>query len=467
MSPIEQLAADLKGRLALGPEADSIVQGLLRLIFGDAKGLKGFLDRFSAAGLGDQASTWIGKTDSPPLAPQGALEAFGAETIAGLAAKAGVDNGVATTALAYLAPKLVGLLTPGGVIPTTAPPAVAAFLGAGPQTGNMFRRVETVAAAPAGRAGRGEDTAGLNRWIFPIMAALLALAFIAHFWMSRSEPTAAPPAPSAVAPTPAASVATAPIAPSPAPLTPSRLTLANANGEIKFSGLVGDEATRARTRDAIKKAFGAHASGAIEVAQNVAPALWLVNLSAALDQLKTPGVKVSLAGSEVGVGGSLADAEIDNTLNLLKPLFGEAFSFAHLPHEAAAGAGHADFSSLHDNFTGQDLVALLNHVVLNFETGSAVIDATGKSILFQAAAQINKLPPGTIVNISGYTDSTGDPAANVVLSQHRAEAVRDILIGAGVGPASLTAKGYGSAASTSDGKSRAERRIEFSVLSQH
>ena len=226
MSPIEQLAADLKGRLALGPEADSIVQGLLRLIFGDAKGLKGFLDRFSAAGLADQASSWIGKTNSPPLAPQGALEAFGAETIAGLAAKAGVDNGVATTALAYLAPKLVGLLTPGGVIPTTAPPAVATFLGAGPQTGNMFRRVETVAAAPMGRAGRGEDTAGLNRWIFPIIATLLALAFIAHFWMSRSEPTAAPPASSAVAPTPATSVATAPLAPSPAPLTPSRLTLA-------------------------------------------------------------------------------------------------------------------------------------------------------------------------------------------------------------------------------------------------
>ncbi len=463
MSPIEQLAADLKGRLALGPEAASIVQGLLRLIFGDAKGLKGFLDQFGAAGLGDQASSWIGKTDSPPLAPQGALEAFGAETIASLAVKAGVDNGVATAALAYLAPKLVGLLTPGGVIPASAPPVAAAFLAAGPQTGNMFRRVETVAPARPGRAGRGEDTAGLNRWIFPIIATLLAVAFIAHFWMNRSEPTAAPPAPSAVAPTPAPSVATAP---SPAPLAPSRLTLANANGTINFSGLVGDDATRAAILDAIKKAFGEHASGAIEVAQNVAPAPWLANLSAALDQLKTPGVKVSMAGSEVGVGGSLADAEIDNTLNLLKPLFGEAFSFAHLPREAAAGAGHADFSSLHDNFTGQDLAALLNHVVLNFETGSAVIDATGKSILLQAATQINKLPPGTIVNISGYTDSTGDPAANVVLSQHRAEAVRDILIGAGVSPAGLTAKGYGSAASTSDGKSLAERRIEFSV-SQH
>ncbi len=462
MSPIDQLVADLKGRLALGPEAESFVQGLLRLIFGDAKGLKGLLDRFTAAGLGGQAAGWIGKTDGPPLAPQGALEALGEETIAGLAAKAGIDKGVATAALAYVTPKIIGLLTPGGVVPATVPPSVAAFLRASPKAGDMFRRVETP-APPQAPGGRGEDTAGVNRWIFPIIATLLALAFIAHFWFSRTEPTAPPPASTGAAPAPQSSVATAPMAPAPAPLSPSRLTLANVNGSVSFSGLVGDEATRVAILDAIKRAFGNHASGTIAVAQNVAPALWLGNLSAALDQLKTPGAKITLKGSEVGVGGSLADTEIDKMLNQFKPLFGEAFLFAHLPREAAAGAPPVDFSSLQDNFSGQDLVTLLNRVVLKIETGSSVIDATGKAILVQAAARIKKLPSRTVVNISGYTDRTGDPAANVILSQHRADAVREILIGAGVDPASLTAKGYGAATSTSDTNSSADRRIEFSV----
>ena len=50
-----------------------------------------------------------------------------------------------------------------------------------------------------------------------------------------------------------------------------------------------------------------------------------------------------------------------------------------------------------------------------------------------------------MVEIAGYTDNTGDPTANVQLSQQRAEAVRAALVSAGVDPSMLVAKGYGSA----------------------
>ena len=89
-SPIEELVDAVKARLALGPEAGPLVQEVLRAIVSEPGGLKGFLDKLNASGLGAQASSWIGKADSPPLSTQGAVHAFGAETIAKLANKAGV-----------------------------------------------------------------------------------------------------------------------------------------------------------------------------------------------------------------------------------------------------------------------------------------------------------------------------------------------------------------------------------------
>jgi len=73
-----------------------------------------------------------------------------------------------------------------------------------------------------------------------------------------------------------------------------------------------------------------------------------------------------------------------------------------------------------------------------------------------------------VVEIGGYTDNTGDPAANMQLSQQRAEAVRAALVQAGVDPSMLVAKGYGSASPIAgndslEGRLR-NRRIEYRVL---
>jgi hypothetical protein len=57
---------------------------------------------------------------------------------------------------------------------------------------------------------------------------------------------------------------------------------------------------------------------------------------------------------------------------------------------------------------------------------------------------MKQLPAGTTVRISGHTDSIGTQAANMRLSQRRANAVRQVLVDAGVNPAMLSAKGYGS-----------------------
>ena len=93
--------------------------------------------------------------------------------------------------------------------------------------------------------------------------------------------------------------------------------------------------------------------------------------------------------------------------------------------------------------TGADLVAALNMSIVNFETGSAAISAESRDLLAKAAPALKQMPAGTVIEISGHTDSTGDPAANLTLSQQRADAVRTMLVNLGVSPDALKAKGYG------------------------
>jgi hypothetical protein len=85
-------------------------------------------------------------------------------------------------------------------------------------------------------------------------------------------------------------------------------------------------------------------------------------------------------------------------------------------------------AALHPGFTTTDLLTILNQSIINFPTNSAEIPPIGKTLLQHAAAAFKQLPTGTVIEIAGYTDNTGDPAANVQLSQQRADAVRAALV---------------------------------------
>ena len=72
--------------------------------------------------------------------------------------------------------------------------------------------------------------------------------------------------------------------------------------------------------------------------------------------------------------------------------------------------------------------------------------------------------PTTILIVS-HTDATGSEAFNKVLSQERADLIRDRLIGQGVDPALLIATGVGSAEPLlpDDPESERNRRTEFVI----
>ena len=101
---------------------------------------------------------------------------------------------------------------------------------------------------------------------------------------------------------------------------------------------------------------------------------------------------------------------------------------------------------------------------INFDVNKASIKPESMGTL-NGIAQILKDNPDVKFEVGGHTDSDGDDAANIKLSQARADAVRNQLIAMGVAAARLTTKGYGETKPISDntsleGKAN-NRRVEF------
>ncbi len=104
--------------------------------------------------------------------------------------------------------------------------------------------------------------------------------------------------------------------------------------------------------------------------------------------------------------------------------------------------------------------------VVYFASGSAELDSAAEVVLNEAKAALAKLERGRILLIAG-TDTVGDPAANVRLSERRADAVAAAMIAGGVAPSAIRAEAFGEADladPTGDGVDQAgNRRVEILV----
>jgi OOP family OmpA-OmpF porin len=235
---------------------------------------------------------------------------------------------------------------------------------------------------------------------------------------------------------------------------------------------VRDEAHRLLIQNSLKTIFGADKIvGDITVDPNRDVASWVGNLRAALDHFKLPGLKASFSGASIKLGG-IAESDLNQLIAYLKSLFGSGWSYGVLGDRSAdAAAVNAKvataLSSLKPGFSANDLLTVLNLSVINFPTAGFELPASETPLLQQAAALFKQLPAGSVIEIAGYTDNTGDSAANVTLSQNRADSIRKALVAAGVNGAALVAKGYGQANpvagnDTDEGRA-SNRRIEYHV----
>lgn len=101
---------------------------------------------------------------------------------------------------------------------------------------------------------------------------------------------------------------------------------------------------------------------------------------------------------------------------------------------------------------------------VNFDYDKSTLRPDAAATLDEAAATLKEW--GNVqVEVAGHTDSKGSDAYNKHLSIHRANAVRDYLIGKGIEASRLTAKGYGESQpvadnSTEEGRFK-NRRVEL------
>lgn len=101
---------------------------------------------------------------------------------------------------------------------------------------------------------------------------------------------------------------------------------------------------------------------------------------------------------------------------------------------------------------------------ISFDVNKAVLKPESMGVIGDVVKQLQNNPTLNL-EIDGHTDSDGDAAANMVLSQQRADAVKDALVQAGIDASRLTSKGFGATKpiavnTTQEGKAE-NRRVEF------
>lgn len=104
-----------------------------------------------------------------------------------------------------------------------------------------------------------------------------------------------------------------------------------------------------------------------------------------------------------------------------------------------------------------------------FDTGKSTLRKESFASLDELA-EIMKLKPRLIIEIAGHTDNVGSPESNLILSNDRANAVRDYLIRHGIDEKRVMAKGYGEtqpvASNDTENGRQENRRTEVRIISE-
>jgi len=297
----------------------------------------------------------------------------------------------------------------------------------------------------------------MTRWLLALLAAVVVVGLGAHYWPIINRTAIAPflakaPEPAAQAPAPVAETAPSATAstssgqsPAPAP-APGPVAQAPAPGPAESSGPAAQSAPPVPASAPAPVAAAPSPGG--PAAPSPAPAP--VTQAAALAPAPSPVAQAPASAPPPAAPTAAPPAP------------------APAGAPTKAGEGATKLASLTPGVGAKGLVAALNESKVKFASASADVPADMAPFLKRAAEDMKQLPPGHVLEIAGYTDSSGNPEHNVTLSQKRAEAVRDALIEDGVNPDMLVAKGYGSANPIASNDTPAgrekNRRIEYHII---
>ena len=500
MALFDAVVSEAEEKFDLSGKGKKLLAILLAMISDKTNGgFTGFLEHFNKAGLGDTAASWITSGANLPLSYEQTESAFGETTLKEISEQAGLDYKTTTSATAFITPHIINELTPEGVAPKDVDLAatIAGLTGIGAAnaanvtaadfaenktvTGDVAGN-EKVSAASVSAVNNSETSAAENgdssilRILLPLLLLGLVI-FLGYKFCGNSETvntvnqnintnvnlannnTAADNA--NVDNVPDNTVAT---------VEPSFVLKAE-NGKYIVSGTVSDEAAKKQIMDALTAQFGAENVDFTNLkvdanAKNFA-AGWWDNFSKLLPDLKNWKTgALSFNGNTIDASGLPQTA-----VNQIKTLFASDW---RLPasiagEESVARQANEDaLTKLTEARSADQVVQALNLSVINFASNKSDIPEDAKPILDKAAEVLNKLPAATLIEIGGHTDSDGDDAKNLTLSQERADAVRKALVQRGVDERLLITKGYGETQpvaenDTPDNKFK-NRRIAYKLI---
>ena len=115
------------GSVLGGNSSNSPIQGVLSSILsgnqgggpatGSQPGLGGLLQRFTQAGYGGAANSWVGNGPNQPIPPEALQNVFGQQQVNQWAQQTGMEPHGLLSALSQFLPQAVDKMTPGGQLP--------------------------------------------------------------------------------------------------------------------------------------------------------------------------------------------------------------------------------------------------------------------------------------------------------------------------------------------------------------
>jgi outer membrane protein OmpA-like peptidoglycan-associated protein/uncharacterized protein YidB (DUF937 family) len=182
MGVLDSVLTDVGDQFGISSSsAGSILSGVLSFINQQDGGLSGFLDRFRRAGVGNLVTSWLGG-DAKAVSTDTVENALGRETIDRIASKAGLSFSTASSAIAFMLPKLIQRLAPGGVAPSRLSADIASYM-TGPTAAMASGARQAVYAAET------MTRPGVNRYLWPLLALLLVGGLLVLWVANRATPT--------------------------------------------------------------------------------------------------------------------------------------------------------------------------------------------------------------------------------------------------------------------------------------
>jgi uncharacterized protein YidB (DUF937 family) len=118
MGLFDKVVSIIGDNISGSTESKGLLQQAINLIENpEVGGLSGLIEKFQNGGLGDVASSWVGKGDNLPVSGEQIRTVLGDDTIRGIAEKLGLSGVDASSSLAKLLPHVIDKLTPEGTVP--------------------------------------------------------------------------------------------------------------------------------------------------------------------------------------------------------------------------------------------------------------------------------------------------------------------------------------------------------------